>query len=197
MGTDLHEYGCIAAALGRGYIQTDRNLELDDAGRICYLKGSQFRPKNWFGFSMDAREIDLREAQIPAFIEGISGFSTRESFGRWTDADIARIIFATPLPPALDVEIVMMPFEPNLNQPILVVAGTDARILHATVSGMHRYRIQFSCKLPGRMIEFFIPHALSPLHLFQGALPDLRRLGIGVQSVTVRTNAAAAFSQEQ
>lgn len=136
-----------------------------------------------------AKTIDFRKNKLPAFVVEIMGFSFIESFGRWTDSDIARIVFSHPLPIALSIEITMMALGPNVNQPGLVVAGGDAKILLPTSSKLHCYQLELCCKCPGKMVEFVIPHALSPQYLNHGALDDSRRIGFGVQSITIKKRA--------
>jgi hypothetical protein len=137
----------------------------------------------------DTATIDFRENKLPAFVVEIMGFSSLESFGRWTDSDIARIVFSHPLPIAFSIEITMMTLGPNVNQPGLVVAGGDAKILLPTNPKLHCYQLELCCKCPGKMVEFLIPHALSPQHLSHGTLDDTRRIGFGIQSITIRKQA--------
>jgi hypothetical protein len=130
------------------------------------------------------KSVDFSASVLPDFIEEISGFSVNEPFGRWTDSDIARIIFKNPLPLRFHLCIELNAHALNINQPILVVVGGSASILMPTGFDTKPYSLDIECKFHGRMIEFFIPHAISPKHLKIGE--DGRRLGIGIRKLRIK-----------
>jgi hypothetical protein len=181
-----------SARLGNPLPKSGQRQETDDE-RISELK-YPMAVFDYGEFFDTARIIDFREKKLPAFVGEITGFSFSESFGRWTDSDIARVVFSHPLPITFSIEITMMAHGPNVNQPALVVAGGDAKTLVPTRHKLHRYQMKLYCRFPGKMIEFFIPHALSPRHLNRGSLDDSRRIGFGIQSITIKKR-AKSFSQ--
>ncbi len=131
------------------------------------------------------KSIDFSKNILPDFVESIYGFSSPEKIGRWTNADIARVIFRDPLPKILRIEVLARANGFNINQPILVVVGSDAHIFWPKSFEPHSYELVFNCRAPGRMIEFFVPHAISQQHLTGGQSSDSRRIGLGIHSITV------------
>lgn len=142
------------------------------------------------GFFNILRAIALNDSVLPKFVEQISGFSWPESFGRWTNTDIARITFRHSLPKIFTLDLIAQAAGCNTEQPILIVAGGTAQILRTRSGLPHRYQIVFDCKTRGNMIEFFIPHAISPNLLSCGAEQDKRRLGLGLHFLTIKATRA-------
>jgi hypothetical protein len=179
----------IAARLDRSTMIT--HVTPDDRDTISKLKldPSGSIPS---GFLNSPSVIDFSAETLPDFVSELSGFSWRESFGRWTDGDVARLTFKHALPPSLCLSMVMRPSGSNIDQPIVVVFGGDAQVIVPRTLGFQTYEFTFEGKGPGRLIEVFIPNAISPEYLTNGESTDKRRLGIGVRNITLAKAALLA-----
>jgi hypothetical protein len=167
-------------------VSVPREQSVDGKTHLA-LKFPSIEPQGEELTSLDGDAIiDFRNRTTPVSVAELAGFSFVEPFGRWTDSDIARITFRKPLAANISMFLTMMCTGHLVGQPLLVVIGGDAQVLRPVSTNMHRYRLQFDCRVCGQMIEFFLPHALSPHHLTGGAADDKRRLAIGIQSIVLR-----------
>jgi hypothetical protein len=167
----------------------DRDEEVRSA-ELDRLKLSEKPDLNGERFFDLARVLDFRQIELPDFVSELRGFSSQEDFGRWTNSDIARIVFSCPLPARISVEVTMTAFGLNVQQPIIVVVGGAAKVLMPVSSAIKSYVLSFDCKFYSSMIEFFIPNAISPRRLMENS-QDHRRLGIGIQTVKIKKRTRA------
>jgi phosphoglycerol transferase len=126
-------------------------------------------------------EIDLR-APAPLFLE-LSGFSGAEPWGRWTDADEARVVLPQRLPACVEIELEARAFGPNAGEPVSVLGGASPVSL--TFGAELETRRVMLCGLSGRSeLVLKVPRPTSPQSLGQGG--DTRRLGLGIARLALR-----------
>jgi phosphoglycerol transferase len=119
-------------------------------------------------------------------VEGYSGISGHENWGRWTDANLApkaTISFTNALPNKFDLVIKARPFGPNINQDVSIRIGHTVRTIKMS-GGDDEFRVPFD--LNGettKAIEFIPPHVKTPLEL--GINRDKRKIGIGLVKLSI------------
>jgi phosphoglycerol transferase len=132
------------------------------------------------------RRIDFSQMRLSPAIAGVKGLSGRESWGRWSDADVhphVEIRFRDPLPVSGTLALTARAFGPNVGQPIRVRIGRYETQLHfdaQDTTAMASYALH---EAP-RLLEIVPPHPMQPREL--GASSDPRRLGIGLVRLTIR-----------
>lgn len=122
----------------------------------------------------------------------LEGFSEGESWGRWTDSDVASLVFQDPLPRDATLLLWAMAFGPNAQAPITIEAG-GRRLATRIGPAMMPLRIDLVGLPDGtNRVTFFPPAPSAPAAL--GVGPDPRRLGVGIASVVALSRADAAFA---
>jgi phosphoglycerol transferase len=154
----------------------------EELSRLKMYRGQKSRSD----FFEKKRTIDFRVPVVPEFVTSIHGFSGLEDFGRWTNADIARIVLEHPLPRKVKVSLTLRAHETNVKQPILVVVGGRAQVLKSVTYKLKTFQLKFRCRFESQMIELFIPNAISLNHESAGVNSDTRRIGLGVQLIELK-----------
>jgi phosphoglycerol transferase len=116
----------------------------------------------------------------PAFIKDVSGFSSPEPWGRWSDGN-ARLVFASALPQTFTLIMTAQAFGPNADKPAKILIGTREYEIKLE-SAASEVRIQVN--LMGQTtntISFTPSKPTSPSKL--GISNDVRELGIGFISL--------------
>ncbi len=146
---------------------------MEDAGFVADAHGERYSADLLDG-------IDFTRAGLPSFLRKITGLSQVESWGRWSDANLAQSVrfdFSKPLPRRFTLIIEARAYGPNTNKDAIVRIGTK------------RTKIRFSANLDSvripvdldeeqaREIEVVAPTPVSPKSL--GRSQDGRRIGIG------------------
>jgi phosphoglycerol transferase len=128
-----------------------------------------------------AEGINFSRAQLPSFVQSISGFSRIEPWGRWTNANagLAKISFKEALPKKFILKLTAVSFGPNADSPTQIIVGGTIRdvVINRDVPGT--YAITFDGIEGQREIEIRPPHPMSPDHI-NPANTDGRKLGIGL-----------------
>ncbi|MFP4892148.1 DUF7024 domain-containing protein [Paraburkholderia sp. EG304] len=123
---------------------------------------------------------------MPAYVSSFSGLSVAESWGRWTIGDIVKLEFTHKLPRdfALRLELKSV-FGPNVRKDLQVRAGakTSAKKL-APIEEATTYEFCFN-DVDANALEFVIPHPCRPKDLPGLGIEDPRRIGIGIESLTI------------
>jgi phosphoglycerol transferase len=119
--------------------------------------------------------------QAPPLL-GFRGFSTADSWGRWSQANEARIVLPRRLPRDFDLVLVTQGYGSNVG------AVAEARVgeLAATFTlskGLEKRVLRFRNAAPAQTVSFRIPGLASPRERGEG--DDPRRLGIGVAQLSV------------
>ncbi len=132
-----------------------------------------------------AEGIDFRRPGYPNFVADVSGISTPESWGRWTDANLsptAKIRFKEPLPTQFLLTLDAIAFASNIGGNVIVRAGDTEQSFVAKPESA-TYNLTFNLKTPSDTIEIIPPKPASPSELNQSG--DSRKLGIGLITLKI------------
>ena len=130
--------------------------------------------------------IDFTRAGWPIFVRNAKGFSGVESFGRWSDRNLAhsaRIELDSPLQQKFTLVLVAQAFASNVNKPIKVLIGNHE---YEITLGAGVSEVRLDVDLRGDSadsISFFPPFPVSPKQV--GVNADERKLGIGFVSLRI------------
>ncbi|WP_431482038.1 DUF7024 domain-containing protein [Pseudomonas thivervalensis] len=116
----------------------------------------------------------------PAFIQTVSGFSSPEPWGRWSEGN-PRLVFTSPLPQTFTLIMTAQAFGPNVEKPAKVLIGT--REYEVKLDGAAS-EVRIQVDLMGQTtdtISFLPSKPISPRAL--GINSDKRKLGIGFVSL--------------
>lgn len=133
--------------------------------------------------------IDFKEHDFPDFVDTFSGFSSAESFGRWTDANVgssAVLKFKQPLPKNFTVEILATAFGPNMNSNAkLRAGGVERSFLIKPNNTSDPVRIYFSTD---GLVDSLIITPSKPIspNEIDSKNPDKRVLGLGLISLKIK-----------
>lgn len=127
--------------------------------------------------------MDLSNDALPLGIESLRGFSQAEKWGRWTESEIAKIEFSTPLPPRfrLDAKVIHV-FGDNNKFPIMLRVGNMAQFVHVPTPNTS-ISIEFQTDGKEDTIEIILPKPKSPEQL--GLSADRRMLGLGFSRINI------------
>jgi phosphoglycerol transferase len=127
--------------------------------------------------------VDFREQNYPADVASVSGISSHEPWGRWTDGAQAVLQFKKTLPSTFQLKLQTTgAFGPNVGAPVLVRAGGIQREFKVTKPN-ELIVLDFEGVVSADRIEFAIPKPISPKELALGE--DSRKLGIGLVSLAI------------
>ena len=131
---------------------------------------------------------NFKQDALPNFFDSVAGLSHRESWGRWSDANLAPAVtlaYVQPLPTGFTLEITAQAFTPNIGKPISVIVGNEQQSI--VVSDQPTVvKIHFSNLENANKIVIVPPYPRSPLEL--GINGDNRKLGVGLISVKIITD---------
>jgi len=148
------------------------------AALVVWLRPEMVIRENYFPKLGTVQNSRLSELLDPVTY---AGFSSAESWGRWSDGRVARILTKVRLPVVFDLEVTGQAFGPNAGVPIEVCVGDQC---HDVVFGEDPTTLvrRFE-KVDVREITFHIPHPTSPNSL--GQSEDARLLGLGLRSLKI------------
>ncbi len=132
--------------------------------------------------------VDFTRSGLPSFVENLDGLSARESWGRWSDANIApevNLQFTDPLPKRFILHLRAQAFGPNAGHPVIVVIGQQIRSFVPTTD-MQEFSLQFDSVNGAQRIEIRPPQPVSPSEL--GISADARKLAIGLQKLWIEAS---------
>lgn len=163
-------------------------LSSDEVPNLVGLSVKQIMEKSGYyadhlgpRYSANLQEgINFTRSGWPAFIQNISGFSSLEPWGRWSDGN-ARLVFTTPLPQTFTMIMTAQAFGPNADKPAKVLIGT--REYEIKLEGAAS-EVRIQVDLMGQTtdtISFLPSKPISPRAL--GINSDKRKLGIGFVSL--------------
>lgn len=148
------------------------------AALIVWLRPEVVLHENYFLSLSTTQNSRLSELLDPVTY---AGFSSAESWGRWSDGRVARILTKVRLPVVFDLEMTGQAFGPNAGVPIAVCVGDqchDVVFGKAPTTLVRRFE-----EVDVREIAFHIPHPTSPNSLGQNA--DTRLLGLGLRGLKI------------
>jgi len=186
--------------------------QLDGQPVVSLLHGPQdSRPVVWepqsgdnARFKQNVEQLKIEENDIryqaPGFIFNIpgapdtiakfTGISRPESWGRWSNANLApevTIEYREPLPEQFTLKMKAKAFGQNINQPVLVKVGNEE---HSIILGGKSSEVTLHMSNPqGSNLLIIVPPApeLSNEGNILGHEP--RKLGIGIESIDIEPNA--------
>jgi hypothetical protein len=127
--------------------------------------------------------VSFQQARFPAYVERITGMSTPEAWGTWSDGARVELHFARELPRSFDLELrVATAFGDNKSLPVRVRAGEREQSFVADREPLDA-RLEFRDAGAARSIAIEIPRPESPAERGSGA--DVRKLGIGLVSLRI------------
>ncbi len=142
-----------------------------------------------FSFLVDAKKvyhsslsdgIDFKKDGYPDFIRKVWGVSGKESWGRWSDANLAPSVkfqFKKPLPKDFMLELKVGAFGKNIGKDTLIKVGNITKRLKISSYNPRVYKIKFD-GVNSDMIEFIAPSPQSPSK-------NGRKLGISFESLKI------------
>jgi phosphoglycerol transferase len=146
-----------------------------------------------------AEGIDFRQASLPDFVKEITGLSSLEPWGRWSDANLGKsveILLSKPLPASFTLVLRAQAFGPNAGVPVKVLVGDQAETVFFS-RDMEEKRIKITTKNPVFKIGIFPSLPTTPART--GFYPeDTRKLGIGFERIWIEIEdsfSSGAFPQ--
>ncbi len=140
------------------------------------LKGATVLPAHGYAFNQEV---------VPDFLDSISGLSHVESWGRWSDGNVAqavRLDFYQALPHGFTLEIIAQGYGPNIGKPVSVMVGDEQQSI--SIGGQPtRVKLHFVNANGARDIKIVPPYPTSPKE--SGESGDERQLGIGLVSINI------------
>ncbi|QJR16504.1 DUF7024 domain-containing protein [Usitatibacter palustris] len=134
-----------------------------------------------------AEGIDFTKPGFPGFLKEVKGVSGAESWGRWTDANLAPAAsfrFDRALPKSFTLELKATGLGPNAYQPVKIRAGSVERTLTLGNPAKASYRVEFS-GVDVDTIEIVPPAPIRPGEV-SPQNPDTRKLGLGLTSLKIQ-----------
>jgi len=125
--------------------------------------------------------IDFTRPTFPTFVQNVQGLSGHESWGRWSDENLAksvRVDMTDPIPSRFNLVFLSQAFGPNVGQDLVVKLGSQVHRFRLR-EGLFEYRKVID--LSGEetfSIEFLPPQPTSPMQI--NISGDKRMLGIGL-----------------
>lgn len=141
---------------------------------------SQYDPFNNFLRS----GITFNQDKFSYFILKDSGFSNKEDWGRWSDANNAKLItleLLKPLPKKFNLIITAKAFSQNIGLPTIIKIGSIQKEI-ILGQDLKEYSIPFELSGKTTKIEIIPPRPVSPREV-DSSNSDTRRLGIGIASM--------------
>ena len=134
--------------------------------------------------------IDFKHPGYPDFLKSVTGLSTIEPWGRWTDsnesgtASTTTFVFKNPLPRKFGIQLEAQAFGPNIDQPILVKIGNEKETFFLKDSKMNTITLRLTNPNDSNAIDIVIPKPTSPKQLNVKS-DDTRKLGIGLATLKI------------
>ena len=140
----------------------------------------------WYAATL-SEGMNFARRGLPNFLASVTGLSTREKWGRWSDADVAPTVtftFKQPLPKKFTLILSALCTTENENLPIKVLAGTvEKDVLLTSSSKVQRHELSFDLQEPVTTLVVIPAKTSSPQELGTGG--DVRHLGIGFVKMSI------------
>lgn len=129
----------------------------------------------------------------PQGVASFSGLSRNESWGRWSNANLAPVVTLTydqPLPASFTLQLVAKGFGPNIGKPVTVTVGQQQQQFTPSAT-LAEYRLHFT---PGHSATRIILTPPLPTDSMLDNIigQDPRKLGVGLQSLHIIAEPVAA-----
>ena len=151
------------------------------------VKGNSMKPI--YQVSL-ADGINFKRPGYPDFLKSVSGMSTTETWGRWTDSNesdapsTTTFVFKNPLPRKFAIQLETQAFGPNIDQPILIKIGNEKETFVLKDSQLSVVTLHFTNPNDSNAIDIVIPKPTSPKQLNVKS-DDTRKLGIGITTLKI------------
>jgi phosphoglycerol transferase len=126
--------------------------------------------------------VEFRKASWPGVIDRVSGLSESESWGRWSNAKVVKLEFASPLPRRFELGLRAHAFGPNVGTSISIRVGRHRKSIRLAPSPQD-VSLSFETDGGERSVMIEVPQPVSPKALGLGN--DERTLGIGVARLRI------------
>lgn len=133
-----------------------------------------------------AEGIDFKRDGWPDFIASVKGISEKESFGRWTDGDVAEIEFEHDLPNSFNLQLSVAAFSKNIGNEFAVsICGQRKTFIVRSwnPSAMEKVNLPIKGCKGGRKISILVPFPTAPKDIADS--PDTRKLGLAIEYLRV------------
>lgn len=130
--------------------------------------------------------ILLGKNGLPDFVDYIYGFSSRESWGRWTDARrnaTAGLVLRDGLTGQVCVLMKAQPANSQSGKLIRIKFGDQEQKIALSSRGFSEYALDFFEKKPADKLEFQFYAAVPPENVFDRTNSDVRRLGLALMYI--------------
>ena len=134
------------------------------------------------------RIIDFKLQNYPDFVAKVSGMSTPEPWGCWTDSyagPVAKFCFKQALPKKITLEIAAQAFGPNVGLPVKVKVGANEDAFAIIDGKTTPYILAFETDGTADTLVITAPKPTSPRELDPNSV-DIRKLGIGLISLKIK-----------
>jgi phosphoglycerol transferase len=193
-----------ADAIGADVMQLSAGAKLDPAinngkdvtvafNDIILPAGSYATEYDFDGFRIyktcRSNWIDFSSPEHSDLVQLITGLSSQESFGRWSDGPRVTIDLTQPLPDRVTLTFTAAAYGENAKIPFQVAIGKAIRPVSIGDS-VSSHELSFEGVANEREITFLIPKPVSPYEL--GVSADRRLLGIALKDMEIVPAVASA-----
>ena len=130
-------------------------------------------------------KIDFSHSQFPSWVQCVSGTSGAESFGRWSDANLAstvRIVFYAPLPKRFQLHLSMRSLGDYEISPVTICVGTSEYKVPVTEQ-FSEIIVEIDNSSNANSIDLRPNKTISPIELDWST--DERKLALAIEWISV------------
>jgi len=138
-----------------------------------------WKPKHYVAAFEDG--IDFSRDGWPTFVKSAYGFSSNETWGRWSDATLlpaAKIVFAQSLTGSVCVELTTIATIKQRGKAVIVRMAGEERKFSPTTTDREIHKIEFLLSEPTASIEVE-PTASGTRREWDASSADQRKIGLG------------------
>jgi phosphoglycerol transferase len=149
----------------------------------CTKSPGIIKPESKYSSTLSEGVVFSREGN-PQFIKRITGLAGREPWGRWSDQGEVLIEFAEPLSPKNYIfRLEAKGFGSNIGANTQVIVGSEV-VNIVLESNPEKFILPVDVKAPLSQIKI-VPAAPSSPNSLDSNNPDVRRLGIGLITLSI------------
>jgi hypothetical protein len=132
-----------------------------------------------------SERVELSNSQFPSFLLGVEGLSQSESWGRWSDLNLAPRVtfwFLSDLPSDFNFELVVRGYGSNLGGQMRVLVGDNEYEVEIPLEPS-AVNLEVKGSENTRIISIEVPNHTRPIDVGGGI--DYRKLGIAIYSMKI------------
>lgn len=149
----------------------------------CTKSPGIIKPESKYSSTLSEGVVFSREGN-PRFVKRITGLAGREPWGRWSDQGEVVIEFAEPLPPKSYIfQLEAKGFGSNVGANTQVIFGPEVMNI-VLQSNPEKFTLSIDVRAPLSQIKI-VPAAPSSPNSLDSNNPDVRRLGIGLITLSI------------